>query len=493
MAPLDTPAVRGNGHGDLEKLPWPAEAETQDGVLVTWDGEDDPMNPKSWAMARKWSITMLTSCGGLVCLMSSTMLAPALEQIAHDLHISQAKSNMTLSIFVLSFAFGPMVLAPLAEVYGRRNVWLCSALWYVCWNTICGFAHNNGLLLAARLLAGLGSSAEFAITQPVLGDCWKPEQRGYSFAIATFIPLLGPALGPVIGGFITDSIGWRWLFWILSCFDALLITVAFFAFPETYGQLLLHRKARKLTKDTGIRHYTEHDAQSQPISTKLKNSLMRPCRLLLTQPTIQLMGVLLAFNYGTLFFVLSSYATIWTGRYHQSVSISGLHYIALVIGYTIAAQGGARVTDRLWQHFKAKAGGETAPEYRVPLMLPGTVLIPAGLLWYGWAAQAHAHWAVVDAGVGVFGCGIILCTQAMQQYVMESYQEHVASAAAASQFLRSIFAFCFPLFAPALYTSLGYGWGNTTLALLFLALGIPAPFVLWFLGAKLRARGKAVI
>jgi hypothetical protein len=165
----------------------------------------------------------------------------------------------------------------------------------------------------------------------------------------------------------------------------------------------------------------------------------------------------------------------------------------MVVGYTVAAQGGARVTDKLWQHFKAKAGGQTAPEYRVPLMVPGTVLIPAGLLWYGWAAQAHQHWAVVDAGVAVFGCGIILSTQAMQQYIMESYREYVASAAAASQFLRSIFGFCFPLFAPALYARLDYGYGNTTLALVFLALGIPAPFILWYYGAKLRAKGRAVM
>ena len=125
------------------------------------------------------------------------MLAPALEDIAHDLRVSQAKANMTLSIFVLAFAFGPMVLAPLAEVFGRRNVWLLSSVWYAVWNMACGFSHNNGLLLASRLLAGLGSSCEFATSQPVLGDLWIPEQRGQSFAIATFLPLLGPAVGPV--------------------------------------------------------------------------------------------------------------------------------------------------------------------------------------------------------------------------------------------------------------------------------------------------------
>lgn len=85
-----------------------SETSTPDPLLVTWDGEDDPSNPKNWPLTRKWAITILTSFGGLVCLMSSTMLATALESIARDLHISKTEANMTLSIFVLAFAFGPM-------------------------------------------------------------------------------------------------------------------------------------------------------------------------------------------------------------------------------------------------------------------------------------------------------------------------------------------------------------------------------------------------
>ncbi|KAK1049057.1 hypothetical protein LTR74_017407 [Friedmanniomyces endolithicus] len=79
-----------------------------DTILVTWNGEGDPSNPLNFALYRKWTITVLLSFGGLICLMSSTMLAPALIDIAHELDISQASANMTLSIFVLAFAFGPM-------------------------------------------------------------------------------------------------------------------------------------------------------------------------------------------------------------------------------------------------------------------------------------------------------------------------------------------------------------------------------------------------
>lgn len=246
-----------------------------------------------------------------------------------------------------------------------------------------------------------------------------------------------------------------------------------------------------MTRATGRTHHSE-TADSRPLSAKVQTSLMRPFRLMAQQPMIQLMSILLAVNFGTLYLVLTSYATLWTKWYGQPVSKSGLHYLSLALGYTIASQVGARATDMLWKRLKHRANGETAPEYRVPLMVPGAILLPAGLLWFGWAAQSHSSWVLVDAGAAVYGCGVILNTQAMQQYVMEAYSEHVASASAASQFLRSVFAFCFPLFAPALYHDLGYGWGNTTLALVFAALSMPGPLILWFWGARIRAMGKKV-
>jgi len=124
-------------------------------------------------------------------------------------------------------------------------------------------------------------------------------------------------------------------------------------------------------------------------------------------------------------------------------------------------------------------------------MLPGAVLIPVGLFWYGWTAQEKLIWILPDIGIAIFGCGIILGTQAMQAYVMDSFREHVASASAASQLLRSIAGFVFPLFAPRMYDKLGYGWGNSLLAFVFIAIGLPAPLILWRYGARLRAMGKS--
>ncbi|POR31946.1 Major facilitator superfamily transporter [Tolypocladium paradoxum] len=477
---------------DLAHLAGPETKQAEDAadpLLVTFQGHDDPAHPFNWSQPKKWAITLLLSMGGLVTLMSGAMLAPALGAIAHDFQTDEEQTQIFLSIFVLAFAFGPMVLAPVTEIFGRRPVWILWSCFYILWNTVAGFSRSPGLMIASRVLSGLGASAEFAVSNPVLADCWEPAQRGVSFAISSFVPLLGPAIGPIVGGAVTQAIGWRWIFWITSIFDAILVIIAIFVFSETYQVIILTKKAAELRKATGKPYHAEGDGGK--LSTKLSQSLSRPLRLLLTQPIIQLVGVFLAYNFGILYIALSTFATLWTERYGQGEAASGLHYIAIVIGYTIAAQVGARVMDWLWAYLQARAGGnETAPEYRVPLMVPGAVLIPVGLFVYGWTAQERLHWIAPDIGIAIFGCGIILNTQALQAYVMEAYRKYVASASAASQFLRSIAGFAFPIFAPAMYQHLGYGWGNSLLAFTSIALGLPAPALLWFYGAKLRAMGK---
>ena len=127
------------------------------------------------------------------------------------------------------------------------------------------------------------------------------------------------------------------------------------------------------------------------------------------------------------------------------------------------------------------------------MLIPGSLLIPIGLFWYGWAGESRAYWPVTDVGVGVFACGFILSGQALAADIVDCYpQTQIASAYAASQLMRSIAAFAFPTFAPQMYQTLGYGWGNSVLGFVSCAIGLPAPLLLWKYGPALRARGKRI-
>lgn len=266
--------------------------------------------------------------------------------------------------------------------------------------------------------------------------------------------------------------------------------IGFFTFSETFAPLLLARRAKKIRATSNRQVFAELEKSTLSYQRKLWINISRPIRLLATQPALQVMALFMAYNFGINYIMLSTFAQLWTDRYGQTVEQSGLNYIALAIGNSFAAQIGAKVMDILWAKLKARAGGVTAPEYRVPMMFPGALLVPVGLFWYGWAGEMRMHWLFTDVGVGVFTCGIILASQSMQVYVIDSFPRYVASASAGSQLLRFIAAFAFPTFAPAMYDALGYGWGNSVLGFCSLIIGVPAPLLIWRYGAKLRALGK---
>jgi MFS family permease len=232
--------------------------------------------------------------------------------------------------------------------------------------------------------------------------------------------------------------------------------------------------------------------ESRSVLSILHQALSRPVRLLLFHPIIQIAGLFEAFDYGILYIVLASFAELWVKQYHMSVELSGLHYIALALGELAGSQLGAPIMDRYYLRVKAQqSDNDPHPEHRLPLTIPGILIVPLGLLMYGWVAQYHVHWIVVDMGIFIAAFGLQTRGIAMQAYVMDAYVDHTSSAMAATQFLRSLTAFLFPLFAPIMYEKLGYGWGNTAIALAGLVLGLPASLALWYFGGSLRRRMRS--
>ncbi|KAJ9429816.1 major facilitator superfamily domain-containing protein [Fusarium oxysporum] len=358
------------------------------------------------------------------------MVAPALASIGETLHIdSSLELALTLSIFVAAYAVGPLFWGPISELRGRVIVLQVSNLWFLCFNLGCALSQNKSSMIAFRFL----------------GRHWgfcSPEERGRAISVYSVAPLLGPALGPIGGGWIAERTTWRWVFYSTTIACGFVQVAALLFLKETYAPMILERKKKHLIKETGNTElYTAYDHPDRTFSRTLGIALTRPFRLLFTQP--------------------STFSGLFEKLYHEAPGYQGLNYISLALGLFIGTHICARSQDRIYTALKrqrCKEGQPGRPEFRVPMMVPGAILIPIGLLIYSWTAESKTHWIGPNIGACIYTTGLIMGYQCIQGYLVGSYAH------------------------------LGYGWGGTLLAGVAILLGWPAPVTLWLYGAKMRAK-----
>ena len=419
--------------------------------LVTWDGPGDPDNPKNWPKAKKWRATITVSLFTFISPVSSSMIAPALDKLGKDFGVKPGiELQLALSSFLLAFAVGPLFLGPLSEIFGRRIVLQLSNLFYFVFNLACGFSNNIPEIVAFRFLSGLGGSAPLGIGGGVLGDIWLPQERGRAMALYSLMPLLGPAIGPIAGAFIAQTVTWRWVFWSTSIAAIFVQILGLFFMQETYAAALLDRKKKELIKITGNKElHTEFDTPNRKFSAHIRTAFKRPFKLIGTQPIVQVLSLYIGFVYGVLYLVLATFPRLWTDKafYGEPVGIAGLNYISLGLGFFIGTQIAAKTADKIYKHLKAKNGDVGRSEFRVPLMFPGAIMVPIGLLIYGWSAQYRVFWLVPNIGTAIFAAGNQLVFQNCQTYIVDAYTRYAASAIAATTLFRSLGGFAFPLFA----------------------------------------------
>ncbi|KAK5654885.1 hypothetical protein OQA88_6923 [Cercophora sp. LCS_1] len=480
------------------------ENNVDDTITVTWDGPDDPANPKNWSKRQKWATSLIISTFAFLSPLCSSITAPALPSIGEELSITQpAELQLVLSIFLLAYALGPFVLSPCSEVFGRMPVIRLGNTVFILFTTLCGFATSQTQIIAFRFLAGLGGSASVGMGSGVLTDCWRPEERGKGIAIYQLAPVLGPAIGPIAGGYISQYTTWRWCFWSVVILNLVVQFIAFFFLQETYAPRLLQLKARQLrqrTDNPNLKTETEQKHPDRTLTKLLRIALSRPWVMLATQPIVQLLALYQAFNFGMLWLLISSFPGLWEGRYGMPRGDATLNYLSLAVGSLIGVNICAPSTDRMYAYCKRRYNVSTekendngVPEFRVPLMVPSSILTPCGIFLYAWSAQAKLHFIVPNLGAALFAGSSIITYQCTSAYISDSYKLHSASASAACCFLRSLLACVFPLFVPALFGTLGYGWGGSVLGLLAVVLGIPAPWIIWFWGAKLRGASRFAV
>ncbi|KJK79444.1 transporter [Metarhizium anisopliae BRIP 53293] len=456
--------------------------------LITWT-PSDPEHPRNWPRPTKWKTTLTVSLFVFISPISSAMIAPALEDLGRSLDMKgNVEVYLSLAIFILAYAVGPIFFGPASELYGRVRILQITNLWYLVWNLACGFANTKAELFIFRFLAGIGGSAPLAVGGGAVSDMWKPEERGKAMSTYTIGPMLGPVIGPIAGAFIAQYSTWRWVFYSTSIAAAVVQALGFVWLRESHPPTILRRRRDRLARETGNRDlYTGE--KEETLGRTLLRAVQRPVRMFATQPIVACIAVYMAYLFGTLYLMFATFPDIWTKVYGQSKGVGGLNYLSLAIGCFAGIFLQLKMVDRVYGALKSRNGGVGRPEFRMPSLAIGSVVLTVGLFWYGWSI-GRAHWIMPDIGALLCSVGVICCLQGMQMYIVDCYQTYAASAMAACAVLRSLAGFGFPLFAPYLYEELGYGWGTSILAFVSIAIGWVAPVIFWVWGPRLRALSK---
>ena len=208
--------------------------------------------------------------------------------------------------------------------------------------------------------------------------------------------------------------------------------------------------------------------------------------MLFQEPILFLVTLYVAFIYGILYLFFEAYPVAFQEvRGWKSAGVASLPFLGILIGILI---GGAYVIYGTKTRFsqKMQKHGQVIPEERLFPMIPGAILLPIGLFWFGWTSSPHIHWAPQVIAGAPIGFAILIIFMMGLAYIGDVYLMFANSAIAGNTIVRSALGGSFPLFAVQMYHRLGVNWASSLLAFLSVAM-VPIPVLFYIFGAKIRS------
>ncbi|UPL00978.1 hypothetical protein LCI18_011912 [Fusarium solani-melongenae] len=463
------------------------DADGGDPNIVTWDGPNDPENPINWSKSRKCINIGLMSLLTIISPLASSMFAPGVSQLMDDFNTySDELATFVVSIYMFGYAFGPLLFAPLSEIYGRLYLYKIGNVFFILSCVGAALSTSIDMLMVFRFLMGVVGSIPTTIGVGSIVDTVSLEFRGRAISLWAMGPLLGPSIGPTAGGYLIQAAGWRWVYWFLAILGGA-FSILLFGMHESYAPVLLQRKAKRLRKETGNPDLRCEQSTKSIESVKL--AAMRPPKLLFASPVVFCIALYIGISNGILSLLIATFSFVYADQYSFDEGQAGLSFLPAGLGMMVGVLSFGSISDFLVRRWKKKQelGSKYQPEIKVTpwLTVPTGLALPIGLFTYGWATEKQLHWIVPMIGVFVFSTGLLGMTITLQNYLVDSYPRHAPAGSAATTVVRSLVGALMPLSGLSLYQRLGLGWGNSLLGALSLIL-IPISLILYYFGERIR-------
>lgn len=238
--------------------------------IVRFDQDGDTENPREWSLHRKYIQVLIISIIALIGPMASSIIAPALDEMAESFHASTQAVLAGQSVFVCMLGIGPLLHAPMSETFGRRGLFVgCFALFALSQIPLALIPSVESFIII-RVFSGFFGSVGVANGGGSIFDMFETHERGKVLGVYLVCPLLGPTIGPLVGGLIVGHVGWQWIFWFLLIVAGIMTIVAYFLLFETNAVVILEKRKQQMSKDNPKISYEVEGASQVSIPQKIR-------------------------------------------------------------------------------------------------------------------------------------------------------------------------------------------------------------------------------
>ncbi|PRT53322.1 hypothetical protein B9G98_00942 [Wickerhamiella sorbophila] len=473
------------------EAPSPSSRSLAEGTILYSDDlvmlvPGHPDYPLTWSTRKKVCHTMGFGIAAFGALFSGAVLTPSIPAMMDEFKVPHIVAVLAMSIYFIGSCLGPMIFAPVSEVYGRKKgvfvPYLLSAM------LMCVVANLNNMpaVVVFRFLSGIFAAAPIVSSGGALADIWPAHQRAPAMALYSMCIIFGSSGSPIFGALLanTGSYGWRWASWLSGLLGITISMFNLIFLSETYLPTITcghARHYRLLTRKWSL--HSSHDELRLDLKELIEVHLARPFKLFLT-PVVLLISLYASFVYGALFIVISSVGGLFHRTYDMSTKVSYLPLIANLVGFSAGCLLNV-LSARRYVRLQEKLGRPPEPEERLITMMYVGWVMPAGTFLFAWTMNRNIHWMVPAIGVFFNGLGLACIFQGCLVYTVDAFTKYAASSIAANAFLRNVFAGVFPLFARIMFDKLGAGWGGSIIGCIGVVM-LPIPWIFFHYGARLR-------
>ncbi|TGO21938.1 hypothetical protein BPAE_0192g00060 [Botrytis paeoniae] len=393
-------------------------------------------------------VALLSFCSFLAPISSTTVLA-AVPEVANTYHSTGTIINLSNALYMLFMGLSPLVWGPLSQVYGRRWISLITSSLFTACSIGTALAPNLPAFFIFRILTAFQGTSFLTIGAACIGDIYRPTERGTAMGWFLSGTLIGPALGPFIGGIIVTFQSWRVIFWLQTALAACAVIGAYFLLPET-----IHR----MKKDELV-------GMSWKRKAGVLWGMLNPWRVIKLYKYPNLIMVALASSslVWNMYSLLTPIRYVLNPRFHLTTPIqSGLFYLAPGFGYILGTFFGGRYSDHITNKY-IRIRGTRVPEDRLRSALPFMgIVIPACMLLYGWSVEKDFGGIPLPV-IMMFLQGVaqLFCFPSLNTYCLDVMQRSGAEVIAGNYMIRYLFAATGSATVLPAVEKIGVGWFST--------------------------------